>query len=57
MQMVPGKAFLVGDNSTAFPVSKQWIQVAGRQILVEELPTAIMGADTADSSGFVEGVS
>jgi len=45
MQMVPGKAFLVGDNSTAFPVSKQWIQVAGRQILVEELPTAIMGAE------------
>jgi archaellum component FlaF (FlaF/FlaG flagellin family) len=40
MQMVPGKAFLMGTNATdaGAMVSKSWLTVEGRQILMEEVP-------------------
>jgi RHS repeat-associated protein len=38
MQMVPGKAFLLGTNSPAVWVTKQWVLLDGRQFLVEEVP-------------------
>ena len=47
MKMVPGRAFLVGSNLSAgnVPVAKQWVQVGGRQILVEEVPVAALAAE------------
>ena len=47
MKMVPGRAFLVGSNSSAgnVQVAKQWVQVGGRQILVEEVPVAALAAE------------
>ena len=45
LKMVPGRAFMVGDNSPAIPnpsqsikVSKQWLKLEGRKFLVEEVP-------------------
>ncbi|HTR42489.1 MAG TPA: hypothetical protein VMH87_12820 [Pseudomonadales bacterium] len=40
MQMVPGKAFLLGTNEpdTGVNVNKSWVNVSGRQILVEQVP-------------------
>ncbi len=38
MQMAPGKAFLLGANSPAVEVDKQWLVLNGRQFLVEEIP-------------------
>jgi hypothetical protein len=40
MQMIPGRAFLLGENATEVEarVSKEWVQVDGRQLLVEEVP-------------------
>ncbi len=40
MQMVPGKAFLLGNESSSARVCKSWIKVEGRQFLVEEVPMA-----------------
>ena len=47
MKMVPGRAFLVGNNSSAgnVQVAKQWVQVANRQILVEEVPVSALAAE------------
>jgi hypothetical protein len=45
MQMVRGKAFLLGESSPDFAVNKQWIKLDQRQFLVEEIPTAIMGSE------------
>jgi hypothetical protein len=40
MQMIPGRAFLLGENATEVGarVSKQWAILDGRQFLVEEVP-------------------
>jgi RHS repeat-associated protein len=40
MQMVPGRAFLLGQKATKprIQVSKSWVQVQGRNILVEQVP-------------------
>jgi archaellum component FlaF (FlaF/FlaG flagellin family) len=40
MQMVPGRAFLLGANATdtGAMVDKQWLLLDGRQFLVEEVP-------------------
>jgi archaellum component FlaF (FlaF/FlaG flagellin family) len=40
MQMGPGKAFLLGQNAqdAGALVSKHWVQVNGRQFLIEEVP-------------------
>jgi hypothetical protein len=40
MQMVPGRAFLLGQNArdVGAMVGKQWVQVEGRQFLVEQVP-------------------
>src|ERR1022692_530258 len=40
MQMIPGKAFLLGANATdaGAMVDKQWLLLDGRQFLVEEVP-------------------
>ena len=40
MQMVPGRAFLLGQNAqdAGAMVSKHWVQVYGRQFLIEEVP-------------------
>ncbi len=38
MKMIRGKAFWLGTNSASAPVSKQWITVNGRTILVESVP-------------------
>jgi sugar lactone lactonase YvrE len=46
MKMAPGRAFLIGDetNSSAGNalVGKQWVEMGGRQILVEEVPVAAL---------------
>jgi hypothetical protein len=40
MQMVPGRAFLLGNNAvdSGAQVGKQWLLLDGRQFLVEEVP-------------------
>jgi hypothetical protein len=38
MQMMHGKAFLMGTNSPSTMVNKQWLNLDGRQFLVEEVP-------------------
>ncbi len=38
MQMIPGKAFLLGATTPSVGVNKQWLMLDGRQILVEEVP-------------------
>jgi hypothetical protein len=40
MQMIQGRAFLLGTNATdaGAMVAKQWVQANGRQFLVEEVP-------------------
>ena len=45
MKMVPGKAFLMGGDSPSIPVAKQWVQLEGRQFLVEEIPMANVAAE------------
>ncbi len=42
MQMVPGRAFAIGQNSAAAMVAKSWITVNGRHFLVEEVPLGSM---------------
>jgi len=48
MQMGQGKAFLLGTNSAQVEVNKQWLQLEGRQFLVEEVPVVSIaeGLDT-----------
>ena len=62
MQMVPGRAFLLGNdaNDVAAPVNKQWLLLDGRQILVEEVPVdaiaeglATLPLPTAQSSSTI----
>ncbi len=38
MEMVQGRAFLVGTNASWVRVSKQWVLLDGRRFLVEEVP-------------------
>lgn len=38
MKMVPGQAFLLGQNTIKTRVAKQWLNVQGRTLLVEEIP-------------------
>jgi hypothetical protein len=45
MQMIPGKAFLLGTNSPSVAVNKQWLLLDGRQMLVEEVPVASVAAE------------
>jgi hypothetical protein len=40
MQVGRGRAFLLGTSSPAVGVNKQWLQLEGRQFLVEEVPVA-----------------
>ena len=46
MKMVMGRAFLMGDETNSNVgnalVGKQWVQMAGRWILVEEVPVAVL---------------
>ncbi len=48
MKMVPGRAFLIGndlDSGTAnAQMGKQWVQIGNRQILVEEVPVEAVAA-------------
>jgi hypothetical protein len=40
IKMIPGKAFLLGTNEASVNVTKQWVQVNGKQFLVESVPLA-----------------
>ena len=40
MTMVPGRAFLLETNSPAAQISKHWLNVGGRTVLVESVPLA-----------------
>jgi uncharacterized repeat protein (TIGR03803 family) len=40
IKMIPGKALLLGTNQASVKVSKQWIQLDGRNFLVESVPIA-----------------
>ncbi|MGA3283136.1 MAG: hypothetical protein ABSD57_01585 [Verrucomicrobiota bacterium] len=42
MKMRTGKAFLLGTNTSSTRVTKQWLNVEGRQFLVEEVPVALI---------------
>ena len=42
MQMIPGKAFMLGDDSPSVLVGKSWMTLQGRQFLVEAVPVAAM---------------
>ena len=45
MQMVPGKAFLMGTNSPTVRVCKSWDTIDGRKFLVEEVPVPALSND------------
>ncbi len=47
MKIGMGRAFTIGDNASAANVlvGKQWVQVGGRQILVEEVPVEAVAAE------------
>jgi hypothetical protein len=45
MQMIPGKAFLLGTNSPSVAVNKQWLMLDDRQLLVEEVPVVSIAAE------------
>jgi len=47
MQMIQGRAFLMGTNSTWTRVSKQWVLLDGRRILVEEVPINDIASELA----------
>ena len=65
MRMIRGRAFLMGDLSSAAPTSKRWISQGGRTFLVESIPygwaAAAMqslpsaGAGTAGGSAMLPG--
>jgi hypothetical protein len=40
IKMIPGRAFILGTNQCGVRVTKQWIQVNGKQFLVESVPIA-----------------
>lgn len=42
MQIVQGKAFSSGDDTTAIPVGKNWLEVNGRNFLVESTPYSLI---------------
>ena len=42
MQMIPGKAFMLGDDSPSAQVGKSWVNVDGRQLLVEAVPVSAL---------------
>ena len=48
MQMVPGKAFKLGEDSPPARVGKSWVTLQGRQFLVEAVPVAAL-AEQLDS--------
>jgi RHS repeat-associated protein len=48
MQMIPGKAFMLGEDSPSARVGKSWITLQGRQFLVEAVPVAAL-AEQLDS--------
>jgi hypothetical protein len=45
MQMIPGKAFLLGTTTPSVGVDKQWLLLDGRQMLVEEVPVVSIAAE------------
>jgi hypothetical protein len=49
MQMIRGRAFLLGKNArnTGALVGKQWVQVNGRNILIEEVPVNAIASGLA----------
>lgn len=42
IKMIPGKAFLLGTNEASVTVTKQWIQLNGKQFLIESVPMAAL---------------
>jgi hypothetical protein len=42
MQMIPGKAFKLGDDFPSTRVGKSWVTLQGRQFLVEAVPVAAL---------------
>ena len=42
MQMIPGKAFMLGEDSPSAQVGKSWVTLQGRQFLVEAVPVAAL---------------
>jgi hypothetical protein len=48
MQMIPGKAFKLGEDSPSARVGKSWVTLQGRQFLVEAVPVAAL-AEQLDS--------
>ena len=42
MQMIPGKAFMLGEDSPSARVGKSWVTLQGRQFLVEAVPVAAL---------------
>ena len=42
MQMIPGKAFKLGEDSPSARVGKSWVTLQGRQFLVEAVPVAAL---------------
>jgi hypothetical protein len=45
MQMIPGRAFLLGITTPSVAVNKQWLLLNGRQLLVEEVPVVSIVAE------------
>ena len=48
MQMGQGRAFLIGADLPAVPVDKEWLELEGRQFLIEEVPIVSV-ADAIDT--------
>jgi hypothetical protein len=42
MQMIPGKAFMLGEESPSARVGKSWVTLQGRQFLVEAVPVSAL---------------
>jgi hypothetical protein len=53
MQMGRGKAFILGADSPAVGVNKQWLVLQGRQFLVEEVPIVSIASDIDTLPPFV----
>jgi hypothetical protein len=55
MKMAPGRAFLIGDETDSsagnVQVGKQWVEMGGRQILVEGVPVAALADKLATLPG------
>jgi hypothetical protein len=45
MKMKPGNAFMLGTNAPSASVSKQWLNMDGRQFLLEEVPVSSIAGE------------